>query len=303
MVPLQMTTAAIVWDTTGFGPAQANESLQYRIYVVIDPENTIDEIYETEDPKTTYACKDDNGGPCSLPQGIDPGQNNEGYGYITIQNSSLSQTPNANMDADVSLRYNSLAAGNRFGSIRFDNIPAEINRPLMLRAMVYCDKTRRAFSHLLVYDGDPAKGGHVIAAKLVHSGYTDGSSVWFDWIPTKLGKQTLYARLVERSDDPVKGNNVDIIDINVLPEDKTPPSLAVSLSPSSLSPANDDFVFVKAIITARDTQDPNPQVKLEAITTNESYDSILNVKDAQFRNLKRRVSTRTESGAACRQSR
>ncbi len=280
--PLEMQPVVVVWDTTGFGPAQTNASLQYRVYVVLDPDNTIDEIYETEDPNTAYACKDANGAPCSLPKGIDPGQNNEGYGYITIQNASLSQTPYADLEADVSLRNDSLAAGNELGSIRFNYIPATINRLLMMRAKVYCDKTHRAFSHLLVYDGDPAKGGKTIAAKLVHSGCTDGSSVWFDWIPTKLGRQRLYAKVVEMSDDPQKGNNVDTIDINVVPADTTPPRLAVALTPNTLWPPDGRFVPVTATIAVKDNQDRRPEIRLEAITHNEGDDAGEDVKDAEF---------------------
>ena len=44
--PLQMTSATFDWDTTGFGPAGAGLSSDYRIYVVLDPDNTIAETYE-----------------------------------------------------------------------------------------------------------------------------------------------------------------------------------------------------------------------------------------------------------------
>jgi hypothetical protein len=86
-------SAAIVWDTAGFGPSTAGGSRQYRIYVVLDLENTIDEIYDTEDPNQTYRWVDINGQPRNLQVGIDPGQNNEGFGLATIVAANPSPSP------------------------------------------------------------------------------------------------------------------------------------------------------------------------------------------------------------------
>ncbi len=51
-------------------------------------------------------------------------------------------------------------------------------------------------------------------------------------------------------------------------EDTTPPSLTVSLNPSTM-PANGRMVRITATITAKDDYDPAPSVQLEAIMSNE----------------------------------
>jgi len=53
-------------------------------------------------------------------------------------------------------------------------------------------------------------------------------------------------------------------------EDTTPPTLTVTLNPSTLWPANDKLVPVTATITVHDDYDPAPEIRLEAITVNET---------------------------------
>ena len=82
--PLDMTPAVLEWDTTGFGPTQSGDLSSYRIYVVLDPENEIDEIYETD--TTGFGA---NSSTCADPvssgtASCNPGQNNEGWGLISI---------------------------------------------------------------------------------------------------------------------------------------------------------------------------------------------------------------------------
>ena len=69
--------------------------------------------------------------------------------------------------ADVSLRVDSLAARNDRGSIRAAHTRARLLQPLRLRVKVYSATPHDDFSHVLVYDGDPEKGGQMIAGKLL----------------------------------------------------------------------------------------------------------------------------------------
>ncbi len=287
--PLDQTVAAIVWDTTGYGPSTAGASAEYRVYVVLDPPDDqhpngyVDEIYETENLDVTYQCQNDDRSPCSLPAGVDPGQNNEGYGYATVTAPpGFGATPNAALGADVSLREDSLAASNHLGSIIYNNILAEIFRPLRLRVKVHSDRGHSEFAHLLVYDGDPEQGGRMIAAKLVHSGNAAGSHVWFEWIPRSLGQHTRYAKLVEKFGDSKPGNNVATITVNVVPADNTPPQLLVNVSPDRLFPPNGQMIPVTAQVTVSDNEDSRPDVRLEAITHNEANDAAVDVSGADF---------------------
>ena len=119
--------------------------------------------------------------------------------------------------ADVSLRVDSLAARNDRGSIRAAHTRARLLQPLRLRVKVYSATPHDDFSHVLVYDGDPEKGGQMIAGKLLHSGNPAGSAAWFEWIPRRVGTHTLHVKVVEKLGDPVPGNHTDTLTIEVIP--------------------------------------------------------------------------------------
>ncbi len=83
LLPLEMTTASINWNTAGFGPGIVGASASYRIYVVLDPDNTIDEIYE-DDSVGGSTCDDPTNPNNPTKIRCNPGQNNEGWGLISI---------------------------------------------------------------------------------------------------------------------------------------------------------------------------------------------------------------------------
>jgi hypothetical protein len=63
--------------------------------------------------------------------------------------------------------------------------------------------------------------------------------------------------------------------------DTTPPTLTVSLSPTTLWPPNDKLVSVTATITVKDDYDPEPEIKLESITASEPL-AASDIQDAQL---------------------
>jgi hypothetical protein len=224
--PLQMLPAQIAWNTNGLGGSTPCSTQQYRIIVTLDPDNTINEIYETENPNTQYPYvvidpETQQPIPTSpLPQGLFPGQNNEGYGLVTIQTPGSHCAPG--FDADVSLRKNSLTAQDAVSKkIRDDNPRLFVNQAARLRLRVFSDKPHGLYTHVLIYDGKPKKGGKLIADKIIHNGNPDGATVWFDWVPTEPGKHILYARLLGRRADPNKKNHREILRVNVIQEVKT----------------------------------------------------------------------------------
>ena len=62
----------------------------------------------------------------------------------------------------------------------------------------------------------------------------------------------------------------DTIPIPVEKGDTTPPTLSITLSSATLWPPNDKLVSVTAAITVKDDYDPEPEIKLESITANET---------------------------------
>lgn len=316
--PLGTATVSIIWDTgkippPAFGDVPAGASQAYRIYVVLDPDNMIqNEIYETEAFDPTGA-------------NIDPGQNNEGFGGITISHPSVGGAPRSspaasqrsndcdplidprcgnNATADAHLRADSLAGlevvalGKSLPQLKTDRLAAYLNQPLRLRASVHSDQSHREFSHLLVYDGDPNQGGRLITGQFIHSGdAVNGTKVWFTWTPGTLGEHRLYARLLEKTDDKNPGNNVATLVVNVVPYDFIPPSLAVKLTPNVLHPADGHLVPITATLTVRDDQDAHPVIRLESITSSEASSPAPDVAGAAFGTDDRSFSLRAGQAA------
>jgi hypothetical protein len=226
--PLAVKTAAIDWDTTGFGPLSVKGAKEYRIYVVLDPDNTIDEIYEDDSvggdkcsdpvkPGSTIACN--------------PGQNNEGYGTITIvhapvplatQQVAQAEVTTPAPHADVRLRKGALAAIDaKRGTLFSDAVDAYLNRPLRIRVHVVTDVSDAQTYHLLVYKGKPKQGAEVIADKLLQGvDAEDGKYVWVEWTPAELGTFSLQAQVLEQEDDVIPGNGKRVLKVRVRPVPK-----------------------------------------------------------------------------------
>ena len=76
--------------------------------------------------------------------------------------------------------------------------------------------------------------------------------------------------------DPFRASDHDpvIVGLNVC--DEIAPTLAVSVTPDVLWPANHKYVDVTATVTAADNFDPNPTVSLVSVTSNEPDDAVGN---------------------------
>src|SRR5262249_20804156 len=119
LAPLANTVVPFTWDTTDFG-AEPGQTKNWRIYVVLDPDTTIDEIHESEKPGT-----------------IDPGQNNEGFGLATVTNPRPAPTAKdlAKLEKqdDPSLPDDAIALLGADGRLTADATEVEVNRPVRLR--------------------------------------------------------------------------------------------------------------------------------------------------------------------------
>ena len=79
--------------------------------------------------------------------------------------------------------------------------------------------------------------------------------------------------------------------------DATPPTLSVTLNPSTLWPPNDKLVPITATITVQDDYDPEPEIKLESITATETLaagdiqDAQLSTDDRSFSLVAKRAGT------------
>ena len=154
------------------------------------------------------------GGTLSI---LDPGQNNEGYGTISITRvPSLTATEDS-VPHDY-LDGNSLQDPAKDGSVQaqgsvqtaVQDIPADL-RFTAFSSIVHSDGAR-----VLLFDGDPREGSPAIADQVIHPGAhgSDGTSIWLTWTPTTTGQHHLYAALVEGSQ---KDQPAAELDVNVIP--------------------------------------------------------------------------------------
>jgi hypothetical protein len=221
LAPLAMQPAAITWDTTGFGPVSAGGIAQYRIYVVLDPDKAIDEIYE-DDSVGGAKCTNPLGGkPANIL--CNPGQNNEGYGLISIAKASLLASESSPPHADVRLRKDALAAIDAKRCTLFtDSVDAYLGQPLPIRVQVATDVTDLQQYHLLVFASPDSKSpGQLIADKLIDGvDAVNGSYVWLDWTPPTLGKVFIRAQVLEKADDVIPGNGKRVLKVRVRPVPK-----------------------------------------------------------------------------------
>ena len=192
--------ASVLWDTTDFGPPTASSLRPWRIYVVLDPDDSLTEIHEG----TTGW-----------------NQNNEGWGYAAVQRAAVLGDPLDVPPADVFLDSDALAVIRTVGRRQLVQTSASATRagePVRLRVRVGANRTTGDAYQLLVYDGDPAAAGQLIAAKLVRGiDSINGTLVWISWTPTERGKHVVHAILTEALDDPNPGNAVDTLPIQVHP--------------------------------------------------------------------------------------
>ncbi len=210
--PREMTTAVINWDTSTLdldGELEKN----YRVYVVLDPDDAVkNEKYETESTASrTYAPGGiDCLGATKPTACMDPGQNNEGF-HVTKVAAIEAAGPHLVEPADVHLARDALAARDPSHPRiwRINVVQAEEGQPLQLRVRVDTDMPGGHYAHLQLYDGHPAKGGRLLADKLAFTGNPDGSYVWIEWTPTKLGLHRLYAKVLESWTDTKIGNATD----------------------------------------------------------------------------------------------
>lgn len=200
--PLGRATAVCVWETNGFGPGVPGALQDYRVYVILDPNDTVDEIYEGTDG---------------------PGQNNEGWGLVAIaapQSTALASTPTANapLRADVHLVRGGLAmeVNGRFETEQAVVVEQE---RVPLRVCVETDHTLTADHHVLIWRGDLSAGGELIADKHLPGVQPGGTScVWVpDYRVQGTGTFELRAQVLETNEDSQRGNASASLEVTSLP--------------------------------------------------------------------------------------
>ncbi len=198
--PRARKQAVCVWDTSGFGPLVPGAIQDYRIYVTLDPDNRINELYDTT---------------------IGPGQNNQGWGLVGIASQQETfRTPVATDSvpngADVNVTNDALEILVD-GELVSDTAHLVREQTAPLRVCVDSDQTQTGYHHVLIWNGDPQNGGTLIADKMLPGIDRNGDScVWLPaFHPEATGNLTFYAQVLETESDGLPGNAIDTLDVVV----------------------------------------------------------------------------------------
>jgi hypothetical protein len=203
--------AAINWTPPVVG--SPGVAMLWRVHVTLDPDNKIDEIYDSDDP-ATYCLYE----TCTPEELIDPGQNNYGFRELSIVNPSGVGDPFRYQQRDIHFGSGAMLALNRNG--RFDSGTTQVylGSRVPVRVQVTTDKTSLLGSMVRLYEGDPQEGGKLLAEHRVVPGLlnSSGNVAWFLYTPMDLGPRTLYAVVSESSDDLQPGNNIASLKVVVI---------------------------------------------------------------------------------------
>ncbi len=260
------------WKTSGF--SELNPGDRFRLYVVVDPDNSINQTYPAEGPPvaiahvtnaspmvvttaaphgfatgnwvtiggveglpgsngifqvtyetpTSFSLTGTIAGGGSYSSGglatiLDPGQNNEGFGYISVGPKSIIAASGEPLN--YYFNANSMAAVSYRGEVGVaeQSIIAYQGRPLPIRVMAFSSTVNLEGARVLLFDGDPAAGGVVVADQPIYPGEKgpEGSAVWIDWTPAAIGMHDIYAVLVDAATTvPEQPHTQAHLDVNVL---------------------------------------------------------------------------------------
>ncbi|GAA3610167.1 hypothetical protein [Microlunatus ginsengisoli] len=195
------TITSPIWTAPKVTDAQ-----QYRIFVILDGKGTMPEIH----PFAGTVCAGDVLDPddpadalydltSTDPTAPDPtgcGQNNQGYGLLTVNPVALSgEVGSPDKPADVTLDGAGLLDGNKAHvklgtSSPVPVVPLNAN----LRGLVYTKADRHSADNqpVIVYDGKPADGKIIYTGRMHGVSADSGGVMPFTWKPTEPGLHELH---------------------------------------------------------------------------------------------------------------
>ena len=157
-----------------------------------------------------------------------PGQNNEGYGVLTVWSAATLLGGDDPVDRckpqhlDLALDGESFAAKGRDGVFQTGAVRAHPDEHLPIRVTALANQPSQTHEYVEIYLGHPAAGKR-LARKLVRGvdGEQGGAAAWTWRTPGTPGVYTLYARVEESHGDVQPANNVTPLTVIVAPDDDT----------------------------------------------------------------------------------
>jgi hypothetical protein len=207
---------------------------KYRIYVNLSYTGT-----ETNPPQAACTTSSDSNTGCAnlcttatcstptLPDPLAPGQNNEGYAYITVGGgaaTSDSATPGIAVPVAGSPAVDVKTASDSFVAVGRNRAWKRLatgyeGQGLKLRVRAIANAPEQRYHPVVVTEQVKSKTGakslHV-ARKILQGTGPQGATAHFRWIPHSIGFHQLAAEVKEAPDDGQKGNNTANLKVAVL---------------------------------------------------------------------------------------
>ena len=170
------------------------------------------------------------GVPLLTATNLEYGQNNEGWGLLTVNKSTtpgpmlgsddpcaLSSGYSAERGPDIQLRRSSLTPMPAAGRVAGGKMVVQAGDRVPIRVSAFAGTNWAGFEHVTVYQGEPEDGGRVAGTALIRGiDAKTGGHGWFTWqAPTQPGTYTLVAQLQEHHNDAAPGNNEATVEIVV----------------------------------------------------------------------------------------
>ncbi|MCP4575202.1 MAG: hypothetical protein GY846_02790 [Deltaproteobacteria bacterium] len=220
LAPRERKSVYVKWEIPkDLGGDVPGAGKPYRFYVTLDPDNDVpDEIHElhVEDqspaPKQTCPVAK---GEYSKECGIFCGSNNQGYwpwdnSFMIYapkaEGSGIEESPTELSLVNESLEIDYTPESERFGYALFTELTYR------LKLKILSSRADQTFRELLFYDNDESFS--IKRAFGLNQGEND---FYCNWTPGEPGEHTLKVWILEEEDDPVQGNNVVSLDVDVLP--------------------------------------------------------------------------------------
>jgi hypothetical protein len=157
------------------------------------------------------------------------------------------------------------------------------------------------------YDGDPARGGRLFdIERLAHIRAGADHKVKARFTPRECGMHQVFVKVSRSGIEGATGRGATQLRVRcTVPNsgDKTPPKLKVTLTPNTIWPPDGRMVPITAQIEVSDSEDPRPEVRLEAITHNEASNAKDDVAEAGFGTDDRAFLLRAKRAGGSRQGR
>ncbi len=212
-VPALAAQASTTVTSAAWTAPAVTTNQQYRIFVVLDENATMSEVHPLSGSVCDKSVLDPAGNTdqqvlydlmSTNPTAPDPtgcGQNNQGYGLVTVAPAPTTTSADESTHGTVAKPANvSLDGGGLLDGVKgHERLTTKSSVPVVplnanLRGLVYAkaDKYSTDRQPVLIYDGDPGKGKLIYSGRMPGVAATSGSAMDFAWTPTEPGLHELH---------------------------------------------------------------------------------------------------------------